>query len=111
MVEDFNYGTLLRLDCEKDYTEENTIFGMFSESLLHIQNVVTVKKWHEEHSSVRVLCSPVTTPVLTAIMLFLQPPGSSSLPSRSLGTEKDSTPLYFRPKNSLLNPYPITFLA
>lgn len=27
LVEDFNYGTLLRLDCEKDYTEENTIFG------------------------------------------------------------------------------------
>lgn len=27
-VEDFNYGTLLRLDCEKDYTEENTIFGL-----------------------------------------------------------------------------------
>uniref|UniRef100_A0A672IKJ6 Polysaccharide biosynthesis domain containing 1 n=2 Tax=Salarias fasciatus TaxID=181472 RepID=A0A672IKJ6_SALFA len=26
LVEDFNYGTLLRLDCEKDYTEENTIF-------------------------------------------------------------------------------------
>uniref|UniRef100_A0A4W3IJL1 Polysaccharide biosynthesis domain-containing protein n=1 Tax=Callorhinchus milii TaxID=7868 RepID=A0A4W3IJL1_CALMI len=25
-VEDFNYGTLLRLDCSKDYTEENTIF-------------------------------------------------------------------------------------
>ena len=30
LVEDFNYGTLLRLDCEKDYTEENTIFGMFT---------------------------------------------------------------------------------
>ncbi|KAG9263375.1 protein PBDC1 [Astyanax mexicanus] len=27
LVEDFNYGTLLRLDCEKDYTEENTIFA------------------------------------------------------------------------------------
>uniref|UniRef100_A0A674HXK4 Polysaccharide biosynthesis domain containing 1 n=1 Tax=Terrapene triunguis TaxID=2587831 RepID=A0A674HXK4_9SAUR len=27
VVEDFNYGTLLRLDCTKDYTEENTIFG------------------------------------------------------------------------------------
>ncbi|KAK2887905.1 hypothetical protein Q8A73_019353 [Channa argus] len=27
VVEDFNYGTLLRLDCEKDYTEENTIFA------------------------------------------------------------------------------------
>ncbi|XP_039378519.1 protein PBDC1 isoform X1 [Mauremys reevesii] len=26
VVEDFNYGTLLRLDCTKDYTEENTIF-------------------------------------------------------------------------------------
>ncbi|KAM9820971.1 protein PBDC1 [Neosynchiropus ocellatus] len=25
-VEDFNYGTLLRLDCEKEYSEENTIF-------------------------------------------------------------------------------------
>lgn len=30
LVEDFNYGTLLRLDCEKDYTEENTIFGTFA---------------------------------------------------------------------------------
>lgn len=27
IVEDFNYGTLLRLDCEKDYSEVNTIFG------------------------------------------------------------------------------------
>ncbi|XP_026857548.2 protein PBDC1 isoform X1 [Electrophorus electricus] len=27
IVEDFNYGTLLRLDCQKDYTEENTIFA------------------------------------------------------------------------------------
>ncbi|NWU63106.1 PBDC1 protein, partial [Pterocles burchelli] len=27
VVEDFNYGTLLRLDCREDYTEENTIFG------------------------------------------------------------------------------------
>lgn len=27
VVEDFNYGTLLRLDCEGDYTEENSIFG------------------------------------------------------------------------------------
>ncbi|PWA31951.1 hypothetical protein CCH79_00019294, partial [Gambusia affinis] len=27
VVEDFNYGTLLRLDCEKDYSEDNTIFG------------------------------------------------------------------------------------
>ncbi|XP_012725088.2 protein PBDC1 isoform X2 [Fundulus heteroclitus] len=27
IVEDFNYGTLLRLDCEKDYSEENTIFA------------------------------------------------------------------------------------
>lgn len=26
-MEDFNYGTLLRLDCEKDYSEDNTIFG------------------------------------------------------------------------------------
>ncbi|XP_077441513.1 protein PBDC1 isoform X2 [Vanacampus margaritifer] len=27
LVEDFNYGTLLRLDCRKDYSEENTIFA------------------------------------------------------------------------------------
>ncbi|XP_011827142.1 PREDICTED: protein PBDC1 isoform X2 [Mandrillus leucophaeus] len=26
IVEDFNYGTLLRLDCSQGYTEENTIF-------------------------------------------------------------------------------------
>lgn len=34
LVEDFNYGTLLRLDCEKDYTEENTIFGKFTFSCM-----------------------------------------------------------------------------
>uniref|UniRef100_A0A8D0H698 Polysaccharide biosynthesis domain containing 1 n=1 Tax=Sphenodon punctatus TaxID=8508 RepID=A0A8D0H698_SPHPU len=27
VVEDFNYGTFLRLDCTEDYTEENTIFA------------------------------------------------------------------------------------
>ncbi|XP_072341673.1 protein PBDC1 isoform X1 [Scyliorhinus torazame] len=27
LVEDFNYGTLLRLDCSKDYVEDNTIFA------------------------------------------------------------------------------------
>ncbi|CAL8279867.1 protein PBDC1 [Gadus morhua] len=27
VIEDFNYGTLLRLNCEQDYTEENTIFA------------------------------------------------------------------------------------
>ncbi|NXH42881.1 PBDC1 protein, partial [Dicaeum eximium] len=27
VVEDFNYGTLLRLDSRREYTEENTIFG------------------------------------------------------------------------------------
>lgn len=27
VVEDFNFGTLLRLDCSEDYTEENSIFG------------------------------------------------------------------------------------
>lgn len=27
MVEDYNYGTLLRLDCSQGYTEENTIFA------------------------------------------------------------------------------------
>ncbi|XP_063066783.1 protein PBDC1 [Engraulis encrasicolus] len=27
VVDDFNYGTLLRLDSKKDYTEENTIFA------------------------------------------------------------------------------------
>ncbi|XP_061449219.1 protein PBDC1-like [Rhineura floridana] len=27
IVEDFNYGTLLRLDCSKGYTEENTVFA------------------------------------------------------------------------------------
>lgn len=37
LVEDFNYGTLLRLDCEKDYTEDNTIFGEF---MFHIVKVV-----------------------------------------------------------------------
>uniref|UniRef100_UPI00398ED262 protein PBDC1 n=1 Tax=Pristiophorus japonicus TaxID=55135 RepID=UPI00398ED262 len=27
LIEDFNYGTLLRLDCSRDYLEENTIFA------------------------------------------------------------------------------------
>lgn len=27
LVEDFNYGTLLRLDCSQGYTDENTIFA------------------------------------------------------------------------------------
>lgn len=27
LVEDFNYGTLLRLDSRREYSEENTIFG------------------------------------------------------------------------------------
>ncbi|MEE6522935.1 hypothetical protein FKM82_021584 [Ascaphus truei] len=27
LVEDFNYGTLLRLDCSLEYMEENTIFS------------------------------------------------------------------------------------
>ncbi|XP_075394866.1 protein PBDC1 [Tenrec ecaudatus] len=27
VIEDFNYGTLLRLDCAQGYTEENTIFA------------------------------------------------------------------------------------
>ncbi|NXU98031.1 PBDC1 protein, partial [Cettia cetti] len=27
VVEDFNYGTLLRLDSRREYSEENTIFG------------------------------------------------------------------------------------
>ncbi|XP_060930572.1 protein PBDC1 [Limanda limanda] len=27
LIEDFNYGTLLRLDCGEDYTEENTLFA------------------------------------------------------------------------------------
>ncbi|XP_020375501.1 protein PBDC1 isoform X1 [Rhincodon typus] len=27
LIEDFNYGTLLRLDCSRDYVEENTIFA------------------------------------------------------------------------------------
>lgn len=27
IIEDYNYGTLLRLDCSQGYTEENTIFA------------------------------------------------------------------------------------
>ncbi|NWI15016.1 PBDC1 protein, partial [Crypturellus soui] len=27
LVEDFNFGTLLRLDCREGYTEENSILG------------------------------------------------------------------------------------
>lgn len=36
VVEDFNYGTLLRLDCSKGYTEENTIFGESQNLLIHL---------------------------------------------------------------------------
>lgn len=28
-IEDFNFGTLLRIDCTKDYSEENSILGEF----------------------------------------------------------------------------------
>lgn len=38
VIEDFNYGTLLRLDCSQGYTEENTIFGEFLAS-----GIVSVK--------------------------------------------------------------------
>jgi len=38
VVDDFNYGTLLRLDCQKDYTEENTIFGMQCHTCTHFRN-------------------------------------------------------------------------
>ncbi|CAD7691000.1 unnamed protein product [Nyctereutes procyonoides] len=31
VVEDFNYGTLLRLDCSQGYTEENTIFAIIKQ--------------------------------------------------------------------------------
>uniref|UniRef100_A0A8C2MXV3 Polysaccharide biosynthesis domain containing 1 n=1 Tax=Cricetulus griseus TaxID=10029 RepID=A0A8C2MXV3_CRIGR len=34
IVEDYNYGTLLRLDCSQGYTEENTIFGEFLASCI-----------------------------------------------------------------------------
>lgn len=34
IVEDFNYGTLLRLDCSQGYTEENTIFGEILASII-----------------------------------------------------------------------------
>ncbi|XP_006528329.1 protein PBDC1 isoform X2 [Mus musculus] len=34
IVEDYNYGTLLRLDCSQGYTEENTIFENTEPSLL-----------------------------------------------------------------------------
>lgn len=29
IIEDFNFGILLRIDCIKDYFEENSIFGKF----------------------------------------------------------------------------------
>jgi hypothetical protein len=32
-VEDYNYGTLLRVDSKDGYTQENTIFGEYSWSL------------------------------------------------------------------------------
>lgn len=35
-MEDFNYGTLLRLDCSKGYTEENTIFGESQNLLIRL---------------------------------------------------------------------------
>jgi hypothetical protein len=28
IVEDFNFGTLLRINAQQDYTEENSIFGI-----------------------------------------------------------------------------------
>lgn len=38
-MEDFNYGTLLRLDCEKDYSEENSIFGTFASPQVILKRV------------------------------------------------------------------------
>uniref|UniRef100_A0A3Q1HNW8 Polysaccharide biosynthesis domain containing 1 n=1 Tax=Acanthochromis polyacanthus TaxID=80966 RepID=A0A3Q1HNW8_9TELE len=70
LVEDFNFGTLLRLDCEKDYVEDNTVFGEFLFCCFHVFR-------EQEPKIINSFC--------------LQPPESSSSPSRSPETEKDST--------------------
>lgn len=70
LVEDFNYGTLLRLDCEGDYTEENTIFGA---CVRHLRSA-----FKESNSS------------LQHISCF-QSPGFSSWRLRSPETERATT--------------------
>lgn len=94
VVEDFNYGTLLRLDCSKGYTEENTIFGE-SQNLL-IRLFLTPNPTRTPCRALRggngvgrgeaAPPRPAPSPpdLLRALFFFFfsQPPESSFLPSK-----------------------------
>lgn len=73
LVEDFNYGTLLRLDSRREYSEENTIFG--------------------EKRGLRGRGRTPNPQIHPGVDLFpfFQPPGSSFSPSRSPGTGRAAT--------------------
>uniref|UniRef100_A0A8C3R8X2 Polysaccharide biosynthesis domain containing 1 n=1 Tax=Cyanoderma ruficeps TaxID=181631 RepID=A0A8C3R8X2_9PASS len=76
LVEDFNYGTLLRLDSRREYSEENTIFGeKRGPGGLRGDPRPTDPPWGADPCP----------------CWFFQPPGSSSSPSRSPGTGKAAT--------------------
>lgn len=86
LVEDFNYGTLLRLDCQKGYSEENSIFCEFSSSTAGgPAHKLTV-------------CGRIR-PQTDRLLLRSQPPGCSSSPSRSPATERAATRRSTGPKN------------
>lgn len=72
LIEDFNYGTLLRLDSRGENSEENTVFGTFAR-----------RRGEPDR--------PLTCTSL------LQPPGFSSLLWRWPGTEKAATTPCSRP--------------
>lgn len=45
-IEDFNFGTLLRIDCTKDYSEENSILGEFYVHCIFIVKTTHTKPQH-----------------------------------------------------------------
>lgn len=78
LVEDFNYGTLLRLDCEGDYTEENSIFGTCASPQVCFERV----KLEKLMSATRFLFS-VTRIQFLAIEIARNREGYNSAVSRS----------------------------
>ncbi|CAG8456997.1 5844_t:CDS:2 [Paraglomus occultum] len=49
-VNDYNFGTLLRKNVKGDYTEDNTIFGMFPMNLIHTMSKIYQKENNELNS-------------------------------------------------------------
>lgn len=67
VVEDFNYGTLLRLDCCQPYTEENTIFGE-PRAVAPLETGSPRPRESRTHSSA--LLSRSSSPLATRIQFF-----------------------------------------